>query len=92
MADNAIMVRRQGGGDGGGGKVTLESLEQYAARLNRMNFTIAQGIHWFVATRTTPDGEIQHVLDSRKMFDGDESPNGPVRRAASNLRVPYSDR
>lgn len=92
MADNAIMVRRQGGGDGGGGKVTLESLEQYAACLNRMNFTIAQGIHWFVATRTTPDGEIQHVLDSRKMFDGDESPSAPVRRATNNLRIPYSDR
>ncbi len=92
MADNAIMVRRQGGGDGGGAKVTRESLEQYATRLNRMNFTIAQGNHWFVATRTTPDGEILHVLDSRKMFDGDDSPNGPVRRAASNLRVPYSDR
>lgn len=91
MADNAIMVRRQGGGDGGGGKITLEFLEQYAARLNRMNFTVAQGLHWFINRREGPDGEVR-FLDSRKAFEGNDSPKAPVRRATDNLRVPYADR
>ena len=91
MADNAIMVRRQGGGDGGGAKITVDFLEQYAARLNRMNFT--RGIHWFVNKREIPgtDGEEVRFLDSRPAFVGNDSPNTPVRRAAQNLRVPYAD-
>jgi hypothetical protein len=94
MADNAIMVRRQGGGDGGGAKITVEFLEQYAARLNRMNFTRGQGIHWFVNKREIPgaDGEEVRFLDSRPAFIGNDSPTPPIRRAARNLRVPYDDR
>lgn len=91
MADNAIMVRRQGGGDGGGSKITLEFLEDYARQLNRMNFTIAQNLHWFVNKRETPDGDVQRYLDNRKLFDGDDSPAPPIRRATRNLRIPYTD-
>lgn len=93
MADNAIMVRRQGGGDGGGAKITVDFLEDYAARLNRMNFTRGQGIHWFVNKREVPgtDGEEVCFLDSRPAFVGNDSPKAPVRRAVANLRAPYAD-
>ena len=93
MADNAIMVRRNQGNDGGA-TITVEFLEQYAARLNRMNFTQGQGIHWFVNKREVPgtDGEEVRFLDSRPAFIGNDSPKAHVRRATDNLRLPYSDR
>lgn len=49
--------------------MTVDDLEAYAARLNRKNFSVAQGIHWFVGKRRRSDGEVEHFLDNRKAPD-----------------------
>ena len=88
MASNAITERRNNGGDGGGAKIGIDFLEDYARKLNGMNFTIAQGLHWFVNKRKTPDGETQRFLDNRKIFDGDNDAARPIHKAAKALESP----
>lgn len=85
---NAIIERRNGGSGDGGAGMSVADLEAYAAKLNRMNFTIAQGIHWFVNKRESPDGEIQRFLDNRKVFDGDNDAARPIHKAAKALESP----
>lgn len=85
MASNAIMVRRQQNGTDGGSAIDLSFLENYAATLNRMSFTIAQGNVWFVNKREMPDGSIQRYLDCRKAFE-DEPRRSPPR--TPSLRAP----
>lgn len=85
MASNAIMVRRQHNGGDGGGTIDLSFLENYAATLNRMSFTIAQGNVWFVNKREMPDGGTQRYLDCRKAFE-DEPRRSPPR--TPSLRAP----
>jgi hypothetical protein len=86
MADNAIMARRNGGGDGGGAKHTVESLHQYCRDMNAMNFVIANGWEYFVNRRTLPDGKVQHYVDRR---DGrQEMPRQIARQAAAALVPP----
>jgi hypothetical protein len=80
---NAIIERRNSASDGA--KVSAADLEAYAARLNRMNFNIAQGTHWFVNKRETPDGEVQRFLDSRKVYEGSSDAARPIHRAAKAL-------
>lgn len=50
---------------GGAGKVTAESLYEYADRLNKMPFVQIQGKPYFVSKRDKPGcpGEIEHFLD-----------------------------
>lgn len=79
---------QRGAGDGGGAKITVDFLEDYARQLNRMNFSIGQGLHWFVNKRTTPDGETQRFLDSRKTFEGFDDPAPITRQTARALRSP----
>lgn len=88
MADNPIMLRRQRSGGDGDGEVTLDFLENYAAQLNRMNFTIAQGNVWFVNKRETADGNVQRYLDCRKAFE--DAPRRSTPRPPS-LRAPYAE-
>lgn len=53
------------GDDGSGGKFDPQGLSAYCARMNAMNFVIANGWEYFVNRRTMPDGRIQHYVDRR---------------------------
>lgn len=92
MASNAIMVRRQQNGGDGGGVIDLSFLENYAATLNRMSFTIALGNHWFVNKREMPDGSTQRYLDCRKAFEDEprrSAPRAPSLRATIDRHPGY---
>lgn len=68
MASNAIMARRNQANDDEGGKYDPEGLRAYCARMNAMNFVIANGWEYFVNRRTLPDGRPQHYVDRRDCY------------------------
>lgn len=69
-----------------GVKYDPEGLRAYCARMNAMNFVIANGWEYFVNRRTLPDGRVQHYVDRR---DGQRMmPASLVRQAAAALSPP----
>ena len=87
---NPLDLRGMGpGDDGGGGKYDPEGLRAYCARMNAMNFVIANGWEYFVNKRTLPDGKIQHYVDRR---DGRQDFPRQIVKQASAALVPPRDR
>lgn len=76
-------------GDEDGGKFDPEGLRAYCARMNAMNFVIANGWEYFVNKRTLPDGKTQHYVDRR---DGRQDIPRQIVKQASAALVPPRDR
>lgn len=82
---NPLDLRGLGGG-GEGGTYDPEGLRAYCAKMNAMNFVIANGWEYFVNKRTLPDGKLQHYVDRR---DGQQSfPRQIVEQARKALEPP----
>lgn len=93
---NPLDLRGMVPGDGGT-TYDPEGLRAYCAKMNAMNFVIANGWEYFVNRRTLPDGKAQHYVDRR---DGRQDlPRQIVNQARQALipprdttpRIPYSD-
>lgn len=85
---NPLDLRGLGPGDDGGnsGKYDPEGLRACCAKMNAMNFVIANGWEYFVNKRTLPDGKTQHYVDRR---DGHRTvPPQIARQAAKALEPP----
>lgn len=69
-----------------GTKYDPEGLRGYCARMNAMNFVIANGWEYFVNRRKLPDGKVQHYVD-RRDFRPDMPPR-LVEQARAALSPP----
>ena len=88
MTENAIMARRQSGGDGGGAKIGREFLERYAHDLNCREFSRLAGWQWFVNVKEVADPlggtKRQHFLDRKDVPKG--TPKWLAQQAADALK------
>lgn len=67
-------------------KQSLDDLQAYADRLNRMGFVMANGWEYFINTRTMPDGSAQRYLERRDCRR--DIPQQVARQAARALEAP----
>lgn len=82
---NPLDLRGFSGGEEAG-TYDPEGLRAYCAKMNAMNFVIANGWEYFVNRRTLPDGKLQHYVDRR---DGRQNyPPQLVQQARKALEPP----